>query len=200
MVTAGPPGQALRFGISTVIDKAPAEPTSTERVAVFAGPPSIEKVKVTVAVPSAADSDAAIVKFAAWNDGPVRRTSGGFTVTPAGIEVGVTRMLDCGGHGVRPTEAETSAEGPVRQRETPDGLIEGKKSATPTFTVMVVCTLIPAWSWTRTFTVLGPAVMPAAAETAKETVWAGGSIGTMMGEGVIVSPAGRPGNVTVGEP
>ena len=96
---------------------------------------------MTVAVPSAADSDAAIVKFAAWNDGPVRRTSGGFTVTPGGIEVGVTRMLDCGGHDGRAIEAETSSEGPVRQRETPDGLIDGAKSGTPTFTVKVVCAL-----------------------------------------------------------
>jgi hypothetical protein len=198
--TAAPPGQTVRVEFSTATDKEPGERTTTSTVAVDVGPPSGEKVNVSVYLPGAADPDAEIEKDAGWNDGAGRKTLDGETEIPWGIEVGVTWMVDCGGHEDGATEARTVAAGPPGRRETLAGATEGAKPAAVTFTVKVVCALTPAWSWTRTLTTLGPAVMPAAAETSKETVWIGGSIGTGMDDGMTVSPTGRFGNVTVGLP
>lgn len=199
---AAPPGQRVSDDLSTATDKDPTERTTTSTVAVLVAPPLSEKVNVIVDRPGTADPDAEIENEAGWNDGALRRTLDGDTEIPWGIELGVTRMLDRGVHEAEAgaTEARTVPAGPFGLRETLAGAMEGAKSGTPTFTVKVVCALIPESSWTRTLTTLGPAAMPAAAETSKETVWTGGSSGTGMNDGVTVSPAGRFGNVTVGLP
>ncbi len=124
------------------------------------------------------------------------------TVTPGGSSdfATVTTMSEVGAQAPATIDATIAAGVPPAFRVTADGVTAGVMSGGRTLATNVASELMPRGSLTRAVRIIGPAGVPGAALTVKDTTREGGTSGTGIVDGVTVSVGGRLGNETVGAP